>query len=73
MFVFVHHFALFFYSDQLSTISIHTDEEVLQENEAISDNNNNDITIIQNNKSKTTKSIKHLTRGVTKWWAQPPH
>ncbi|CAF4970941.1 unnamed protein product, partial [Rotaria sp. Silwood1] len=46
--------------DQLSTICVNNNEEILQDTIAIPDNNNNDIKIIKNTKSNTAKSIKRL-------------
>ncbi|UJR33426.1 hypothetical protein I4U23_020872 [Adineta vaga] len=46
--------------DQLSTIHIHDDDSNVQENEAISDDNNNEIEILDPTKSKITKNIKRL-------------
>ncbi|CAF4470083.1 unnamed protein product [Rotaria sp. Silwood2] len=46
--------------DQLSTICINNNEEILQHTLEKSDNNNNNIKIIENIKPNTTKSLKRL-------------
>jgi len=48
---------MIFLLDQLSTICINDNEKIIQENESISDNNNNEIKIISNRKTKSTKRL----------------
>jgi hypothetical protein len=48
---------MIFLLDQLSTICINDNEKIIQENESISDNNNNEIKIIPNRKTKSTKRL----------------